>query len=66
MDTLNEFEKDICDVLVKYRSYSFDDVTKIYSHLKSFDKTILVMDLACVFNVNYMDLVNIIKGKKEK
>ena len=53
---LSEFEISVLKCFAKYHSFSMAEIEQLYMQVKSFDKVLLVMDIALKYNLSIFHL----------
>ena len=56
MKNLTEFEKEICKKYNEYYPHALGDIEMTYQRLRSFDKTLLALQVASIFNISLMEM----------
>jgi len=61
MNDLTEFEHNVCEVYANFHAFDSGEVEWVFSQLRSFDKTLLILQMATTFNISLGRVIEISK-----
>lgn len=60
MKKLTEFEQNVCNIYANFHTIPLSEIEWAFTKLRSFDKTLLVIQMVNVFNISLKQAVELV------